>query len=129
VTFKATADVTVSEAIALTSNITKAEAYSTNGAMNIALEFAGSSDADFALYQNSPNPFRGQTVIGFNLPTASTATLTISDVSGKVLSITNGEYNKGYNEVRVSDLGATGVLYYQLDTQNNSAVRKMVVID
>jgi len=26
-------------------------------------------------------------------------------------------------------LGATGVLYYQLDTQDNSAVRKMVVID
>ncbi|MGK0364586.1 MAG: hypothetical protein ACI85O_001643 [Saprospiraceae bacterium] len=129
VTFKATADVTVSEAIALTSNITRAEAYSTNGAMNIALEFAGSNDAEFALYQNTPNPFQGQTVIGFNLPTASAATLTITDISGKVLSITNGDYAKGYNEVRVSDLGATGVLYYQLDTQNDSAVRKMVIID
>ncbi len=129
VTFKATANVTVSDAIALTSNITRAEAYSTNGAMNIALEFAGAQDAEFALYQNSPNPFQGQTVIGFNLPTASAATLTITDISGKVLSITNGEYAKGYNEVRVSDLGATGVLYYQLDTQNDSAVRKMVVID
>ncbi len=129
VTFEATADVTVSEAIKLTSNITKAEAYSEVGTMNIALEFAGTDNADFALYQNTPNPFKGQTVIGFNLPTASAATLTISDISGKVLSITNGEYAKGYNEVRISDLSATGVLYYQLDTQNESATRKMIIIE
>ncbi len=128
VTFRATENVTVADALALTSDITAAEAYSANGTMNVTLEF-GNEGTEFALYQNTPNPFQGSTVIGFNLPEAGTATLTVTDISGKVLNVVEGDYAKGFNQVRINDLGATGVLYYQLDTQNDSAVRKMVVIE
>ncbi|MBY5959866.1 T9SS type A sorting domain-containing protein, partial [Membranicola marinus] len=88
-------------------------------------------DSGFALYQNTPNPYAGQTVIGFKLPEASKATLSVYDVTGKVLKIVEGEYSEGYNEVALksSDLSVTGVLYYQLDTKTYTATKKMIVIE
>jgi hypothetical protein len=126
---KANADVAASEAFAATSAYTMAEAYNSNGElMNVNLNFSGAS-SEFALYQNVPNPFKGVTVIGFTLPEAATATLKVMDVSGKVLQVVTGDYAKGYNEVRLSNLSATGVLYYQLDTPTNSATRKMIILE
>ncbi|MEM1320679.1 MAG: T9SS type A sorting domain-containing protein, partial [Bacteroidota bacterium] len=86
---------------------------------------------EFALFQNQPNPFKDETVIGFNLPQASAATLTIYDVSGRVLKQYNGEYAQGYNEVSLnrSELSAAGVLYYTLETTTESATKKMILIE
>jgi hypothetical protein len=126
---KANADVAVSEAFAASSAYTVAEAYNSNGElMNVNLNFSGAT-SEFALYQNVPNPFKGVTVIGFTLPEAATATLKVMDVSGKVLQVVSGDYAKGYNEVRLSNLSATGVLYYQLDTPTNSATKKMIILE
>jgi hypothetical protein len=126
---KANADVAVSEAFAASSAYTMAEAYNSNGElMNVNLNFSGAT-SEFALYQNVPNPFKGVTVIGFTLPEAASATLKVMDVSGKVLDVVNGDYAKGYNEVRLSDIAATGVLYYQLDTPTHSATKKMIIIE
>ncbi|MBK8493404.1 MAG: T9SS type A sorting domain-containing protein [Saprospirales bacterium] len=101
--------------------------------MAIGMMFNGTEATGFALYQNVPNPFKGETVIGFTLPEASTATLTVMDVSGKVLVTVAGEYAKGYNEVRLGSgerfFATTGVLYYQLDTPTHSATKKMVIIE
>jgi hypothetical protein len=134
VVFRAVEDVNVSEVMNVSSSVTEAEAYNRNGElMGVALEFnSGVVESDFDLYQNTPNPFRGETTIGFNLPEASTATLTITDVSGKVLQVVEGQFTKGYNEVTLkrSEMGAaTGVLTYQLDTDSHSATKKMIIIE
>ncbi len=126
VTFRATQDVVVSEALALTDRITTAEAYSANGAMEVVLEFANSA-TDFALYQNTPNPVSDYTVIGFNLPTAGAANVTVSDVNGKVITVLNGDYAKGYNEVTLNNLPA-GVMTYTLQSADFSATKTMVVV-
>jgi len=127
---KANADVMLSEAFRATSAYTAAEAYNGNSELlDVNLTFNGTVGNSFTLFQNVPNPFKGVTVIGFTLPEATTATLTVMDVSGKVLQLVEGEYGKGYNEVRLSNIAATGVLYYQLDTPTHSATRKMVVLD
>ncbi|MBK6903233.1 MAG: T9SS type A sorting domain-containing protein [Saprospirales bacterium] len=68
-------------------------------------------------------------MVGFTLPASSTAKLTVMDISGKVLQMVEGDYSKGYNEVRLSNIPATGVLYYQLDTPTHSATRKMVILN
>ena len=83
------------------------------------------------MYQNQPNPFQGSTLIGFNLPSASTATLTIYDMAGKVLKVVKGNYTKGYNEINISgaELNNTGVMYYQLDTPTATATKKMIVLE
>ncbi len=131
-TFVAKSNTLLSDAISLNSRFTKAEGYNNNlDKLDIALEFNGSTVAgDFDLYQNQPNPFKDETVIGFNLPESTFAKLTVYDVSGKVLSVVEGEYTKGYNEVSLNraQLAGTGVLYYQLDTDTNSATKKMILI-
>ena len=131
VTFKANSKVELSKAINVSSRLTKAEAYNQSGSlMNLGLDFtAEKAEATFALLQNQPNPFSNQTLIGFNLPETSFATLTIYDVAGRILKQYTGDFAKGYNEVSVSrsDLSATGLLFYKLETATETATKKMIV--
>jgi hypothetical protein len=130
--FKAKREVQLSEVLHIDSRYTVSEAYTASGELlNVALSFAGQSGDRFALYQNTPNPFAGETVIGFYLPEATSATLTISDVQGKVVKVIEGDYSKGYHTVvlKRGDLNVSGVLYYRLETATDSAVRKMIVVE
>ena len=132
-TFTAKQSGRLSELLSINSRYTVAEAYNANAELlNVALSFNNTLVAEgFELYQNTPNPFATTTTIGFHLPEATSATLTISDVQGKVLKVINGEYIKGYNQevLKRSELGATGVLYYRLDTETDSATRMMILVD
>jgi hypothetical protein len=85
----------------------------------------------FELYQNEPNPFRDVTIIGFNLPEASRATLKVYDVTGKVVKVVRGDFAKGYNSINLdrTDIQGNGMLYYQLDTPTDSATKRMILID
>ena len=83
----------------------------------------------FKLFQNQPNPFRTETKIGFQLPETGTATLVIYDVAGKVLRTTTRDYPAGYNEevIEQSELNATGILFYRLETDHGVATKKMIL--
>ncbi len=127
----------LSKVLNIDSRYTVAEAYN-NAAelLNVNLEFVTEEEAtiasnEFELYQNKPNPFTGRTTIGFNLPTATSATMSVHDVAGKLLRVIEGDFDKGYNEVMIDakDLKGTGVLYYQLDTPDHSATKKMIILD
>jgi hypothetical protein len=134
--FTATESGDLSEMLSISNStkLTAAEAYNgTEELLDVTLSFGGAvaSGKDFALFQNEPNPFEGNTVIGFTLPEAMDATMTVYDVTGKVVRVVEGSYAAGYNEVKVSrkELGATGVMYYRLDANDFTATKKMVVID
>jgi len=137
ITFKAKSATQLSEALSINSRYTAAEAYDVsteNGQLNLLnvnlrFEDAAGISAPFALLQNTPNPFRDETVIGFVLPAATSATLTIYDVSGKQVKLISGDYEAGYNEINLNraDL-ANGMLYYQLETTTDTATRKMFLI-
>jgi hypothetical protein len=131
-TFKAKTDARLSQLLDINSRYTLAEAYRENGELlDIELEFNNSTVATaFELYQNRPNPFNEATVIGFQLPEASTATLTITDVSGRTLKVIKGDFERGYNEVTIQEkeLQGSGIRYYQLETSNHTASKKMVLL-
>lgn len=97
----------------------------------IELEFTNAVNTGFSLLQNQPNPFKDQTVVGFYLPEATTATLQILDVSGRLIKAIEGAYAAGYNEVNISrsELPAAGVLYYRLETADEVATKKMIVVE
>ncbi|MBY5956811.1 T9SS type A sorting domain-containing protein [Membranicola marinus] len=118
------------DVLSVSNRVTATEAYTSAGEYkDIGLHFNG-TDAGFALYQNTPNPYTGETVIGFKLPEATSAVMTIYDVNGRLIKRMAGDYEAGYHEVRVTsmELGVTGVLYYQLDTDKYTATKKMVLI-
>ncbi len=135
---KAKQNIKLSDALTIGSNLTAAEAYDKTGeAMDVKLVFNGkdgkssvSTEQNFALYQNEPNPFDNQTKISFNLPNESDAKLTVYDATGRILTTMNQKFAKGYNEIRLSkeDIKATGILYYRLDTPTHSATKKMIIL-
>ena len=130
VVLKAKEDVKLSEVVSINSRITKAEAYNNNlDRMNVGINFRGAVSG-YALYQNNPNPFKGETVIGFNLPSAERATLKVMDITGKVIKVVEGNFSKGYNEVKLNrnDV-AVGTLVYELSTADFTATKRMVVVE
>jgi hypothetical protein len=98
--------------------------------LDVALRFGGStiSGVGFELYQNQPNPFVNKTQVGFHLPEAATATLTITDESGRIIYTQKGYYAKGYNAILLDRalLSTTGVLYYSLSTDKYSGTKAMI---
>ena len=85
---------------------------------------------DFALFQNVPNPFSEVTTIGFQLPEASTAALTVFDISGKIILERKGQYGQGYHEINIDNvnLPGNGIFYYRIETPTHTATKKMTRI-
>jgi len=133
--FKALKNGKISQSFAITSEVTAAEAYVSTDVASVELGVRTDkgvvSSEVFELYQNEPNPFAKQTVISYRLPEAGAVKLTIYDVTGKTIRVYNLTGVKGLNTYNVnkSDIGTSGVLYYQLDAANNTATKRMVVIE
>ena len=84
----------------------------------------------FSLNQNAPNPAKGNTTISYSLPEETHVVLSLFDMTGKkVLEMVNAKEQTGthYHTLNTSELKA-GVYYYRLETETNSATRKMVVV-
>ncbi len=135
--FQTKAAGTLSELLNISSQYTAAEAYaeldgSDLESREVTLRFneTATNGNDFVLYQNTPNPFSQNTTIGFVMPEAGEATLTVFDLSGKVINVVNEEYAKGHNQIVIgkNDFAATGVLYYRLETAGHTATRKMILV-
>ncbi|MEZ4894479.1 MAG: T9SS type A sorting domain-containing protein [Saprospiraceae bacterium] len=137
--FRARRNGEISKMLSLSSRITKAEAYKTvvegeaPEKLAIALRFNGEAGTvltgvGFELYQNQPNPFVNRTSIGFHLPEATTAHLTVYDQSGRLIYSQKGDIPKGYNSILLDKamVNSTGMLYYTLETDTDSATRKMI---
>ncbi len=133
-TFLANADLNLSEAIQFNGDLINSEAYSKKESlMNLGLYFdtkVGQGELSFKLLQNQPNPFKQETVIGFHLPEATKATLTIFDLAGRIVWTQTKAYDTGMHQVLIAKdkLEGNGVYYYQLSTAKATATRKMVLI-
>ncbi|MEZ4956440.1 MAG: hypothetical protein R2825_22975 [Saprospiraceae bacterium] len=96
----------LSEMLDLNSRLTKAESYEADGTTHpVGLAFSGKKALanSFQLFQNIPNPFNDETIIGFQLPEAANAFLSVYDVSGKVMKTVGGQFAKGYHEIRIDN--------------------------
>ncbi len=128
--FRAKTSGQLSNMLGVSSRITKAEAYKNDVRLDVAFRFNGSTIAGvgFELYQNTPNPFINKTMIGFHLPEATEATITIFDEAGRMIFTQTGDFGKGYNAVTLDRemVNTTGLLYYKLETATDSATKKMI---
>lgn len=134
VSFTAKQDGLLSEALNVSSRYTNAEAYDSNlELMNVDLRFEAPSFSkdEYRLYQNKPNPFRQETVIGFDLPNDMLATLMIFDDSGRELKTVEGDFEEGYNQVTINreEFLTQGVFYYKLITDSFEDIKRMIIVD
>lgn len=90
---------------------------------------------EFALSQNYPNPFNSSTTIGFDVPSASTVNITITNVLGQTVRVlTDREYGQGRYSLAWDgrdDNGtslASGIYLYQLVIGDVRITRKMVLL-
>jgi subtilisin-like proprotein convertase family protein len=82
----------------------------------------------FEVFQNEPNPFSNQTNIGFKIPEAGNVSLKIYDQSGKILYKDSKDFGRGVNYFIVSqnEIQATGIMYYEINSNQFKATRKMI---
>lgn len=124
----------LSDMISINSSMLAAEVYMGNEIEihNLTLEFVNESvEPAYALHQNEPNPFVSESIVGFELPHADEASLSIFDVEGKLLKKYTGSFVKGYNEILINriELGISGIGYYQLDSGEFSQTKKIIILD
>lgn len=116
----------------INNQILNAEAYDDQvNVFDLALKFRESKkDNHFYLAQNSPNPFKNQTLISFLLPKKMVATIRIFDVTGKLQKTISRHFPAGENKVflKASDFNE-GILYYQLEAGEFQATKKMVLLN
>jgi hypothetical protein len=127
----AKADAQLSKQLSLTSRITPSEAYHQNGdKLSLGIQFNTGKVAkvDFELYQNQPNPFLDETTIRFYLPSAGEGTISIQDVTGKIIKQITADFVQGDNQIMLKreDLAAKGTLFYTLTVGEYTATRKMI---
>ncbi len=131
---KAKADGRLSDLLKISSRMTPAEAYNDlEEPMKMVLDFGDGQKqgGEFVLYQNIPNPFAQSTAIGFYLPEATEAILTIFDANGRQLKLFEGSYSRGYHEISLTknEIAGSGILYYTLKTEKDTATRKMILLE
>jgi Secretion system C-terminal sorting domain len=85
----------------------------------------------FELSQNYPNPFNPSTKINFSIPYDSRVSLKVYDISGKLIStLINNEFREAdYYTLEFNANGlSSGVYFYAINTDKNTATKKMTLI-
>lgn len=131
--FKANKNTSNTGVISVSSLVTPAIAY--DGAyhtMDITMGNRNSTGiAGFELLQNVPNPFNDNTQITFRLPEEGKTSITVTDITGKILKVISGQYTKGEHTIQMnkSELGAAGVLLYKIESGKYTDTKKMIIIE
>ena len=129
-TFTAKDGGNIAEAVSMSSFITKAEAYDSEANVMTLNWRVNQNIAEVVLHQNVPNPFKESTMIGFDLPEAMNATITVYDVTGKVVKSTNIDGVKGNNTIEFTKNELkSGIMYYTLEAGDFKSTKKMVIIE
>lgn len=122
----------LSEWIKVSADPLRAEAYTTMIEFHeIELQFnqqPGGTDP-FVLYQNLPNPFFRETMIGFDLPQADRVQLRVLDLQGQMVWEESRSLSEGYHQWVLEGLQEAGVYYYQIQTSTHLETRKMIKQD
>jgi hypothetical protein len=129
----ATKAITTEQAISLNENsFVSSEAYDSDlKIMDLAIETRELASQDvFEVNQNEPNPFGDVTSIGYNLPKEGKVSLSVTDVSGKVVFTRSNTAPKGEGQfvIEASNLKRSGVYYYTITSGDYSSTNKMILI-
>lgn len=82
------------------------------------------------LGNNYPNPFNPETVIKYGIADAGIYSLTVYDITGKIISVLDKSYkNPGEYSVNFQNSGLpSGIYFYKLESSNFSVSKRMILI-
>jgi hypothetical protein len=84
----------------------------------------------FSVVQNGPNPFRGSTDVYYNTPKPGQVSLTVMDISGRVLHERTVRAAAGQNVLSIDASGyAPGIYLFRLSNGEQSVTQKMIVTE
>ena len=136
--FKAKTNGSIQDLIKINSKLLNAEAYNSElELMEIELIFEKENDVKIEnkivvkLYQNFPNPFVGETKIGFELTRKMDCIFEVFDMLGNNVIAKKIEGERGYNEIIINEneLGNRGIYIYQLSSSSGSKMIKKMIIE
>lgn len=92
--------------------------------------------ASVILHRNVPNPFNGMTTIGFTLPETAMVSITVYDISGKLVNtlIEHSQLSPGYHDliwngrVASGEPAVTGIYFCRLSTPEGTITIRMLMI-
>ena len=129
----ANVDGSISNGLSINSNITKSEVYSGKDLKTREVYLQAGSNGIFenTLGQNRPNPFSNNSEINITLSKAQNASIIFFDPQGKELKRINDHFPKGKSIISISSewFGSTGIVYYKLEADQFSAMKKMVIVN
>ena len=106
----------------------ESELYS--GTISVPVEELIQKPTEFAVFQNTPNPFNPSTTIEYTLPEDSYVTLSIYNVTGQRITVLKNEHEPAGIHSITWDAGAlpSGVYFYTVITGNHSVTKKMLLM-
>jgi hypothetical protein len=125
---RAKANTTLGEVLRIREDWLQAESYDQRRLhRSVDLQIDAMPAIGFEVFQNTPNPFVEQTNIGFHLPAAGQVLLRISDVNGRTVYQTEGDFPAGYQQFVVDGADIPGgVFYYTVQSEGMRLTRKLV---
>ncbi len=106
-----------------------------DAATDVPYEYESNLPGNFTLSQNYPNPFNMSTTIEFSLPRRSHTTLIIYNILGERLrtlisdKLPAGSYRLSWDGLNDSGgAAASGVYLYELETEQRSQTRKLLLL-
>lgn len=86
--------------------------------------------SQFSLRQNYPNPFNPSTTIEFDVPELTGVKIDVCNSIGQIVStIINDRLKAGSYKAEFNASGlSSGIYFYRMLTENNSIIKKMVLI-
>ena len=100
------------------------------GTLTSVSSTGGNLPSEYKLYQNYPNPFNPSTLIRFDMPEQSEASVKVFDINGKLVNtLYEGQLNAGSYSINWNASGiASGVYFYNIETGKFSRTMKMILM-
>jgi membrane dipeptidase len=83
----------------------------------------------FSVEQNYPNPFNPSTKISFTTHSSGEVVLTVHNILGQLLDRKSVTLDAGSHTIDWSSKGASGVLFYSVESGGERITRKMIQLD
>ena len=133
VQLRAISNSSLKQTLSINSDITEAELYLADEETFLPVLTFQNEKAENGLkiISCSPNPWKDETSVSFYLPESDNVVFNLFDVAGRKVFSQTQFLKDGYHEhhLNTSCFADRGMMFFEISTSNDKAVRKMIVLE